>query len=592
MLILVASVLAVFVPVTFHSFGFLTWDDFPNVATNPRFNPTTLHNIWLFWRRPYLSMYIPLTYTLWGLMAIAAEKTPDAAGHLDPSLFHLANFVLHIIAAWVVYRLLLCLVRHPWAALGGAILFAVHPVQVEPVAWVTGLKDGVSGLFCLIALREYVAFAQSSINTEATSVWPKYVHYGVATIAFVLAMLSKPSAVAAPLVALILDLLAVRRKLRAVILSILPWLLLVLPFVYIARLAQPVNLSRIDGGRVWLRPLLAGDALAFYLYKLVFPLWLIPQYDHSAKTAIARGWIYWAWLVPATLAIIAWVIRRRFPWAITAILILIAGTAPVLGFVPFSFEELSLVADRYLYVAMLGPALALAFVLAQFRTNRVVIWICAACLLLLGARSFQQTFYWKDSFTFAFHELDVNPRSMIADSVLADAYLAAGDSQNALLHARRAIERDPSKAIDYFTMGATLAATGKTDDAIEWIRKGLQIEPNNPIALGDLANLYAQKGDFAEAMRLSRKILSDHPDDSQAHFNLAVMLSQQHRDDEAIHEFQLSLESDPRNPQAHTYLGTLLAEKGQLQQAADHFRAALDADPDYGPAKQALARLR
>src|SRR5258708_36324489 len=111
----------------------------------------------------------------------------------------------------------------------------------------------------------------------------RYSRYGIATPAFLLALLAKPSAVATPRVAVVLDLLLVRRGWRAVTWSILPWLLLVLPFVYIARVAQPVNLNHIDGGRIWLRPLLAGDALAFYLYKLVFPLWLIPQYDHSAK---------------------------------------------------------------------------------------------------------------------------------------------------------------------------------------------------------------------------------------------------------------------------------------------------------------------
>jgi len=387
-LLIIGAVILFFWPVS--NATFITYDDLPNIAQNPRMNPATWASIPLYWTAPYLSLYVPLTYTIWTLLAMMSHTAkPDEIGlHIDASSFHAVNLLLHVAAALVAYRLLRRLVKQPLAAAAGALLFALHPVQVEAVAWVTGLKDVLCGLLSLIALWQYIAFVQSrqpdaDDQSRLKPIW----HYILASIAFILALLSKPSAVMVPVAAAFIHLLLLRRKaedrtssielsadttnvarqtrfaaVRTAAAALLPWFLLSLGCLLITRHAQQVRTSTvIEAGKLWQRPLIAADATAFYIYKLAIPFHLMPQYDHAPQAAIARGWIYWAWIVPMTVLVLTLLFRKRSPWALAALALLVAGILPVAGLVPFAFEHRSLVADRYLYFAMIGPAGALAY---------------------------------------------------------------------------------------------------------------------------------------------------------------------------------------------------------------------------------------
>src|SRR6185437_10581621 len=253
-------VLAVFWPICRNHF--LTWDDYQNIAANQRFNPPTIQGIAYFFTHPYLHLFIPLTYFIWGIIALISTVPPhDASGlRLDPSLFHAVNLLLHIVSALIVFHILNRLVKRPWAAAAGALLFAIHPIQVEPVAWITGLKDVLAGMLTLLALWRYLAFTQGSQITddETKSSVRIYANYAIALIAFVLAMLAKPSAVAAPAMALIIDRWLIGRSWKKVIVSLMPWVALAIPIIFIATKVQPVDLHDIDGNRPWLRPLLAA----------------------------------------------------------------------------------------------------------------------------------------------------------------------------------------------------------------------------------------------------------------------------------------------------------------------------------------------
>jgi len=586
-------VLAVFWPICRNHF--LTWDDYQNIAANQRFNPPTLQGIAYFLTHPYLHLYIPLTYFIWGIIALISTVPPhDASGlRLDPSLFHAVNLGFHIVSALIVFQILNRLVKRPWAAAAGALLFAIHPIQVEPVAWITGLKDVLAGMLTLLALWRYLAFAQGSQSTgdETKSSVRVSVNYAIALLAFVLAMLAKPSAVAAPAMALVIDRWLVGRSWKKVIVSLVPWVLLAIPIIFIAMKVQPVNLHDIDGNRPWIRPLLAANAISFYLYKIALPIWLVPQYDHAAKTVIARGWLAWSWIAPVALAIFAIVFRKRMPWILASFLLLIAGLLPVLGLLPFGFEVFSLVADRYLYVAMLGPALAIAFLVLRLGRHRAFAWTCGCCLAVLGVWSCIQTFHWYDTQSLFSYELKVNPNSTIADHCLADAYLTAGDPAQALVYSRRLIDKQPGNAEGYFAAASDLAMMGQYSEALSAVRHGLSIEPDNVGGLKNYAGLLAQQGNFEQALSVSHRILNIAPDDAQAHLNLGIMLANLKRDTEAMEELQTAIDLDPGDAQAHSYLGILLLDHGQLDQAAQHLYTALQLDPGNAMAKQGMARL-
>lgn len=596
-LLLVLATLVVLWPVCTHDFT--TWDDYQNVAKNPRLNPPTTDGLLYFWTNlshPYMSIYIPLTYTLWGaLAAVGRLDSPDASGVLlNPYLFHAANLLVHLLAVLAAYQLLFVLTKRRWAACAGALLFAVHPVQVEPVAWVAGMKDVLSGLLSLIALWQYVLFAEQNkvdpaAREPATARAPRG-YYTVASVAFVLAMLGKPSAMIVPLAALLLDRFILKRSWRAIARAIGPWLVLAVLCAFEAKIAQPVALAP-DEGRLWARPLFAGAALAFYLYKLVFPASLAVQYHYSPQVLLAGRWIWFAWLVPAAVALIVWLARKRLPWLVAAAGLIVAGTLPVLGFVPFQFERLSLVADHYLYVSMLGPALALAFVLASIRRTRIAGAACAAALVALAVRSHLQTRHWRDTTTLFTHELAVNPYSEVAYNSLANVAMSAKQPRQAEGLARESIRLQPRQEDAYITLGSALVAEGRPDEALAAYRFATQISPDNPVALSDLAGLLAERGQLEEGIRLCRRAIELDSDSAKAHSNLASMLAHQGQYVRALPEAEIAVQLDPADPQAQTNLGAILLALGQRDAAIRHFAQAVRLDPDSTLARRALADL-
>jgi hypothetical protein len=237
-----------------HSHEFVLWDDNTNIVDNPGLRSVTLDHILVFWRAPYAHLYIPLTYTLWALTAAVSQwVTPQPSGgvSLDPQLFHSLNLLVHLLSVLVVWRIVRLLLdrtvregqnpvsghartRLEWAACGGALLFAVHPLQVEAVAWVTGFKDVLGGCLSFVAIWQYLQYASGSVDVASSGkpargqVRRTWIHYGCATGAFVLALLAKPTAVVVPVVAWLLDFWGWPQTWRTRRLAVLAWLVIAL----------------------------------------------------------------------------------------------------------------------------------------------------------------------------------------------------------------------------------------------------------------------------------------------------------------------------------------------------------------------------
>ena len=594
LIVVVFATLLVFAPVCGHEF--LTWDDLQNVARNPHFNPPTIAGVLYYWAHPYMAIYIPLTYSVWGGLAeMAWLGTPDAHGlMLLPSVFHTANLVVHLFSAALAFLILLRLVGRPWPACAGALVFAIHPVQVESVAWVAGMKDVLAGCLSLAALWQYVCAARTPIGSTTDAgrpaSWRTAVHYALATTAFCLAMLAKPSAVTVPLAALLLDRWVLRRRWASITAFIVPWLVLAVPIALFARYAQPVaNLP--DSGRIWMRPFLAADALAFYLYKIIFPVWLGVQYHHAPRDVLGHLWIYFTWLVPAAVAVLVWACRRSAPWGTAAAGLMVAGTLPVLGLVPFEFERVSLVSDHYLYVAMLGPALAAAFLLTLLPAKRVAAIVTAACLAILGARSWVQTWYWQDTVTLFEHTLSVNPDSDIACITLATQSMKNNHAQDAVRYATQAVRLRPQDAEAYLTLGSAQMAAGRDDEAASAYRRACDLAPNDPVPYASQAGLLQRQGRLDQAMQLCNQALKLDSNSVDAHLDLGVILFQLNRRDEALRETETAVHLGPDDPRTQTSLADLLSILGQRDRAIEHYVEALSIDPTFEQARRGYFRL-
>jgi hypothetical protein len=550
---------------------FTNWDDYFTVQHNPRFNPPTMEKIARFWppvlraqtaaarngenltgrafgpherlrANHVFGLYIPVTYTVWGILAAVAQ-TRDETGTLvlNPWVFHSANVALHAAAAVVAFALLRRLVGCDWPAAAGAMLFGLHPVQVESVGWVSGMKDVLCGLLSLAALWQWVEFAirdlrfaigmdgvavaglhsQSQIENRKSRI----AHYVVASIAFLLALLAKPSAVTVPLLALVLDVLLIRRRLLRPFVALLPWFILAAIVGIIAAIAQPA--IGVPPAPLWARPLLALDSLAFYLYKLVWPIHLGIDYGRRPDIVITRGWIYFTWLLPVAIAItfVLGYARRRLAIRplIAAVLIFALAPLSTLGLTTFLFQYYSTVADHYLYVAMLGPALAFAWLLAKFPA-RWTIAPAATVLALLGVRTFLQCASWADNRALFTHAVIVNPASFMAQNNLGKIDLDAGRNAEAEQHflAAYRIKNDFNNALE--NLAIAVQRQGRVPEAIQWYEKYLDVTGRQPPEL--------------------------RPDYWKEQLFLADLLMKERRYDEAFEHYQKSLSLKPGNEKA------------------------------------------
>jgi tetratricopeptide (TPR) repeat protein len=216
---------------------------------------------------------------------------------------------------------------------------------------------------------------------------------------------------------------------------------------------------------LWTRPLIALDALSFYICKLLVPTDLALIYGRTPVEAVTQRWIYYTWLLPAIAAIIVWQVRRPAPWAAAAALVFVIALLPVLGFTRFMFQIHSTVADHYMYLPMLAVALVMAGLVDRFGGSAAFNLAAAAMLILLAVMSVVQLGYWRDGVALFRRAVDVNPRSATARS----------------------------------NLGVALAGANQLDDALEHFRAAVAISPANRLAHTNLAQAYLFRGDLARA---------------------------------------------------------------------------------------------
>ena len=589
------------------------WDDDLNIGENPHFSQVRPATALFFWQEPYAGMYIPLTYSVWATLASLAER-PANGGRptFNPLPFHAANIVLHILNVLMVFAILKLAVGSDWAACGGALLFAIHPLQVEPVAWVTGMKDVLSGSLALLAVWQYVAYARarslssnpsqaltpsspaenglgrqgdvedSTVGELTTAVEvkknPGSWRYWLALVSYGLALLCKPATVVVPAINFVLGWWVVRRTLRQSAVELISWVLIAAPVIVVTKWAQPdVELDFIPP--LWARFLVAADALVFYLVKLVLPLPLGADYGRIPELVLQQRAVYVTWIIPCGFAAFIWFWRDRKPFVVAAAGVFVAGILPVSGLVPFHFQAISTVADRYLYLSMLGPALALAWVLAYSRRMSLAVG-CGLLLSLLAVMSVFQVQYWRNETTLFAHALEVNPRSWTSHNNIGKARFEEGKIDEAIEHYQQALLANPRSSKSHNNLGNALAAKGELEKAVESYRKALTIAPRDPGVHKNLGLVLVAQGKVDEAIEQFRQALRIDATYASAHFNLGNTLAMSGKLEQAIEHYRQTLDNDPTFAAGHVALGNALTASGKLEQAIEHYRQALAIEPN------------
>lgn len=569
--------------------GFINYDDNINVYANPLFTELTPKALLRLWTQPYEGLYVPLTYSLWALLAKLSSFWPLAGQRFNPHLFHTASLLIHALNTVLVAALLRRLLRHEGAAMAGALLFGLHPVQVEAVAWVTSMKDLLSGLFSLLALWGFVLFAQAGTTRQRAK------GYALAFVCYGLALLAKPGAVVVPLLAAMLGLFLLGQRPRRLVLTLAPWLTLAMPVVLITKLSQPETIA-IFIPPWWQRPVVAGDTIAFYTAKLLFPWTLAPDYGRTPEWLLGQGWSYASGVLPWLVLAGILGICRRSPGVLAGVGLFVVAILPVSGMLPFSHQAISTVADRYLYLALLGPAYLMGMVLARFQQRRLWWWGVAAILSLCAARAYVQLPEWRDSLAFNRFALNENPRSWTAATNLGVVMQEEQRLPEAVALYEKAIRLNPGYVTAYYNLGVARGLLHQEPQAAEAYHQAIRSGPTFFLSYNNLCNLYLTMGRADLALAVLKQAVEVFVDPALDP-NLAMIAASRgeprvaaddgvrallynlagrfqlevNRPSEAIRYLLRAVALDPGLAEAFNTLGSAYAAAGQGEQAIEAY---------------------
>jgi len=594
--------------------GTLLWDDASHV-TAPALQ--SLHGLWRIWfSLGATQQYYPLLHTafwiehrLWGDAVLG---------------YHLANLAQHALAAGLVVWIVRCL-ELPGAWLAG-LVFALHPVSVESVAWISEQKSTLSAVFYLASALVYLRFDQT--RRRSSYLW--------ALGLFVLALLSKTVTATLPLALLVIfwwqrGRLGWRRDIR----PLLPWIALGAAAGLLTAWIER-TLIGAQGAAFTLtatqRFLLAGRAIWFYAAKLLWPANLIFNYPHWKLDPAAA----WQYLYPLSVLVIAAglaLVARARRGPLAAFLLFVGTLFPVLGFLnvyPFLF---SYVADHFLYLASLAIIVPLSSVLVSLVTRLgrpANVVLPAVLLVMLGTLTWRQSGVYRDTETLYRATLIRNPASWLAHNNLGVALLdKPGHLAEAIAEYQAALELNPDDAEAHNNLGNALARMpGRLPEAIREFEIAIRLEPRLAQAHQNLGNALARNpkrlmdsiaqfemalrlkpddpeirndlgvtllqvsGHLSDAITQFQDAVQVSPGNAQFRTNLGNALSQiPDRRPDAVAQFKAILRREPNNPQAHNSLAITLAQMpGCLPDAVTEFQAALRSEPNFAEAHNNLGR--
>jgi Tfp pilus assembly protein PilF len=499
--------------------GFI-WDDDAYVTGNALLTaPDGLKRIWFSLDSP--SQYFPLTYTtffiergLWGL---------------NPAGYHWVNLLLHAANALLVWQLLKRLsVPGSWLA---AAIFALHPVQVESVAWIAERKNVLSLFFYLLALMSWIEF----IEERPRPLWRFYL---LSLVYSALALLSKTTACTIP-IALVLVLWLKEKPInRFRLMQIIPFIGLGVGMGFLTmwweRYHQGTQ-GELFGLGLPERILVASHAIWFYAGKLVWPVDLTFSYPHwtiNSSDPLAYGWLCLGMICAAAIFLIRRFVGRSVE---VAMLFYVASLCPVLGFIMLYTFRYTFVADHYQYVASIGPiALAAAGITMAFKSRHILMKsaFCGALLLTLGMLTWRQCGVYHDLETLWRDTLAKNPDSGMAHSNLGALLLYKKENiGEAVEHFRRAVQINPDLAGTYFHLGVALINQGQYDEALENFQKSIQIDPDSADAYFYSGVALGQLGRTKKAIIQYRYSLQLNPEKDDALNNLTWILATSSNDE-------------------------------------------------------------
>jgi protein O-mannosyl-transferase len=624
--LLVLVTIALYWPATSHDF--VNYDDDMYVKDNTHVTSgLTLGNARWAFRSDYAGNWHPVTWL--------SHMLDCQIFGLNPWGHHLTGALLHALNAGLVFMWLRLMTSATWRSLLVAALFALHPLRVESVAWVSERKDVLSGCFGLLALMAYARYAQGSAISNQRSVIShkssgvpashgptdrrllitdrRLLFYLLSLFFFALGLMSKPMLVTWPLVMLLLDYWPLgrmqnaeasnhthhvsRSKLQAPRSTLLPLLVEKIPFFILVLLVSVVTLvAQKHGGAVMGAKSLpvdarAGNALISYgryLGRLFWPTDLAVYYPHPGQWPLGEVVLAGGLILGITVLLL--VMRRRSPVLLVGWLWFLVTLVPVIGLVQVGGQAM---ADRYTYLPSLGVLILSVWgayeLIRGWRPQGMALLVAGGgAILLCLALTRQQLGYWRDNETLFRHALQVTENNEIAHKSFGDALDKKGQTDEAIGQYQEAIRLKPGYADVHNNLGNTLLKKGQANEAIGHFQEAIRLKPGYANAYNNLGNALLKQGQPGEAIRQYQEAIRLEPDDANAQYNLGNAFLKNGQPDEAIRRYREAIRLNRILPAAYYNLGIVLGMNGQPEEAIRQFQEAIRIKPDYAEAHSNL----
>jgi len=598
-------------------FGFVEYDDVIYLSSDSKISEgLTWGGLKWAFSAMFASNWMPLT---WLSLMIDRQFFGQWAGG-----FHLVNVLLHIANSILVFLVLNRYTKSLWPGFFVAVLFGLHPLHVESVAWVAERKDVLSTLFWLLTMLAYVRYMER----------PTAGSYVLIIVFYALGLMAKPMLVTLPFVLIVMDYWPLRRlwpgserqanndsaEIRAgvsislLILEKLPLFILsgfscVVTFIAQKSGGAMVKVSSIPFGQR------VGNALVSYVsyvLKMFWPVDLAVLYPHP-KGGLAGWKVAVAVTILMAITVVVLLLRRR-RYLLAGWLWYLGTLIPVIGIVQVGIQAM---ADRYTYIPLTGVFIMLVWlvsdIISGWRHRGVFVgMVGSALILLLGFLSFRQVGYWHDSITLfsrtaaitkdnvfirnhlgSFYAdrgdieaakrefeivLGIKPDDFFARGHLGVLFAENGDLEAGMREFEIVLETEPNDIYALYNLGKSMSLQGRTDEAIEYYNRVLEIEPGHTEAYCALSLIQAEQGQFQRAIDLYREGLGQNPRDGRLHGGLGLLFLQMGRVDEAIEELETAIELKEVS-EAYVNLGIALSFKGDADGAMKCWARAIQIDP-------------
>jgi tetratricopeptide (TPR) repeat protein len=563
-LALTLAIIAVFYQV--YTYDFINYDDLGYIYRNLNVQAgITLKTVKWALTTGYVSNWHPLTWLShmldWQLFG------PKAGGH------HLTNLILHIANTLLLFIVLKQMTGAMWQSAFVAALFALHPLHVESVAWITERKDVLSTFFWLLTMWAYVRYVNR----------PKTTRYLLVVVFFALGLMAKPMLVTLPFVLLLLDYwplerFSAKRVLPYLLIEKVPLFAMTLASCAATFIFQKKSGAMPTGENYNLSVRLANAFISYtqYIIKMIWPTRLAFFYPHPGRNvSILYAAISAIFLLAITVLVLRFAKDHRY--LVTGWFWYLGTLVPVIGLVQVGEQAL---ADRYSYITLTGLFIIIAWglpdLLAKWPHRKIALWVSSLIVLFaLAIQAHLQQRYWKNSITLCEHALKVTENNYRAHFGMTETLRKQGRIEEAIWHNTEAIRIRPAFLEAINGLGLALYKAGRIDEAIGCYKRALEISPRTVEVHVNLGAALCQQGKFDEAIYHYSEAIRIRPDDFDTLNDLGVVLRKAGRIDEAIGYYKRALELNPSSVEANANLGLALAAKGKFADAVSHYRVSL-----------------